>query len=179
MTKVMIENGKKLPEVNLRAIEPEDLDLLYDVENDRELWDAGCTNVPYSRYKLLEYITSSRQDIFADQQLRLMIDNAEGKTVGIIDLTNYEPRYRRAELGIVVLSAERRRGYATAALKKIIDYAREIPHLHQLYALVNDGNDASLSLLADSGFHVTGTLHDWFFQYGHYSDAKIMQMILE
>ena len=38
--------------VRLRAMEPEDLDFLYAMENDKEVWDVGCTNVPYSRYVL-------------------------------------------------------------------------------------------------------------------------------
>ena len=38
--------------VLLRALEPEDLDMLYQIENNRQLWDVGTTNVPYSRYAL-------------------------------------------------------------------------------------------------------------------------------
>jgi diamine N-acetyltransferase len=38
--------------IKLRAIEPEDLDLLYRIENDADLWAVGATNVPYSRYTL-------------------------------------------------------------------------------------------------------------------------------
>ena len=44
--------------VSLRAIEPEDLDLLYRIENDRNLWNVGTTNVPYSRYTLHDYIAN-------------------------------------------------------------------------------------------------------------------------
>ena len=38
-----------IPSIRLRAIEPEDLDLLYLIENDTRLWNVGTTNVPYSR----------------------------------------------------------------------------------------------------------------------------------
>ena len=38
--------------VTLRAIEPEDLDLLYQIENNQQLWHVGATNVPYSRYTI-------------------------------------------------------------------------------------------------------------------------------
>ena len=40
------------PSVRLRAMEPEDLDTLYQMENDVEIWNVGTTNVPYSRYVL-------------------------------------------------------------------------------------------------------------------------------
>ena len=37
------ENKSK---VVLRALEPEDLDLLYGIENNPEVWDVSPTNVP-------------------------------------------------------------------------------------------------------------------------------------
>ena len=51
-------NCQKLPQIRLRAIEPEDLDYLYRIENDKRLWDVGETNMPYSRYALHEYVLS-------------------------------------------------------------------------------------------------------------------------
>ena len=38
--------------IKLRAIEPEDLEVLYKIENDVRLWNIGVTNVPYSKYTL-------------------------------------------------------------------------------------------------------------------------------
>ena len=61
-------------EVTLRAIEPEDLDLLYLIENDTKLWHVGATNVPYSRYTLHDYIATSSDDNYADRQVRLKIE---------------------------------------------------------------------------------------------------------
>ena len=46
--------------IRLRALEPEDLEWLYSVENDEELWQWGSSNVPYSRYSLKTYIAESR-----------------------------------------------------------------------------------------------------------------------
>ena len=36
--------------IRLRALEPEDLELLYRWENNPELWSLGNTMSPYSRY---------------------------------------------------------------------------------------------------------------------------------
>ena len=36
----------------LRAPEPEDLELLYEWENDSSLWIAGNTRAPYSKFQL-------------------------------------------------------------------------------------------------------------------------------
>lgn len=166
------------PIVNLRAIEPEDLDLLYEIENNQNLWDVGCTNVPYSRYVLRDYIAHNRQDIYADHQLRMMIDNEAGEAVGIIDLANFEPRHLRAEVGIVVLKGERRRGYASAAISRLIDYATNILNLHQLYAVMRNNNKACRSLFEGIGFVEAATLHDWLCQNGTFFDATLMQLFL-
>ena len=94
--------------MRLRAIEPEDLDLLYQIENDQSLWQVGTTNVPYSRYTLHDYIANSSDDIYADRQVRMMVENDEGETVGIVDLVQFSPQHQRAEVGIVILNAHRR-----------------------------------------------------------------------
>ena len=43
-------------EIQLRALEPSDLDFLYDLENDQCLWTVSNTLVPFSKYTLKEYI---------------------------------------------------------------------------------------------------------------------------
>ena len=72
-----------LPTVKLRALEPEDLEMLYTIENNQSEWNVGATNVPYSRYVLRDYIANTASDIYADRQLRLMVDNGSGETVSI------------------------------------------------------------------------------------------------
>ena len=42
--------------VSLRAIEPEDLEILYTLENDTDMWDISSVHVPYSRYTLKQFI---------------------------------------------------------------------------------------------------------------------------
>ena len=73
-------------EVKLRAMEPEDLDWLYRIENNPDLWTVGATNVPYSRYALHDYIANSSNDIYSDRQVRFIIENYKGNVVGIVDL---------------------------------------------------------------------------------------------
>ena len=62
------------PSIRLRAIEPEDLDLLYRIENDVKLWNIGTTNVPYSRYILHDYVANASDDIYTDRQVRMMVE---------------------------------------------------------------------------------------------------------
>lgn len=171
-------NSTVKPLVSLRAIEPEDLDILYDIENDKELWNVGCTNVPYSRFTLHNYIADCANDIYTDKQLRLMIVNQEGEVVGIVDLVNFDPRHQRAEIGIVIMRKFRRRGYASAAVSRLMGYARNNLHIHQLYVFVNINNIGSKNLFSSLGFHESMPLKDWLFENGKYQDALLMQHIL-
>ena len=164
--------------IRLRAIEPEDLDLLYEIENNQELWSVGVTNVPYSRYTLHDYIATSSDDIFADRQVRLIIENGQGASVGICDLVNFNPNHQRAEIGIVVMKQYRRQGYAEAALQQLADYALRVVHLHQLYVLVAADNEAALALFRKSGFHRQSVLPQWLFDGRQYADAVLMQRFL-
>ena len=167
----------KNTKIKLRAMEPEDLDELYAIENDRSIWKVGQTNVPYSRYALHDYIAHSSADIYADRQVRMMI-TSERQTVGIVDVVNFDPTHRRAELGIVIKEPFRGQGYATATLAAICDHARRIWHMHQLYVVVDESNKTSVNLFRKHGFTVESCLHDWLFDGTEYHDALLMQTFL-
>ena len=164
--------------VKLRAMEPEDLDMLYKIENDRKLWDVGVTNVPYSRYVLHDYIANSSGDIYTDHQVRLIIENGVGETVGLTDLTNFDAKNLRAEFGIVIASNHRRCGYARKALLEVLSYAKQVLHLHQLYAVIDQTNVAAVSLFKKEGFTTQNVLSEWLFDGRKYHDAVLMQRFL-
>ena len=151
----------KSKKIKLRAVEPEDLDLMYLIENDTELWRLGQTTVPFSHYALKQYIAETTNDFFHDRQLRLVIETADGTSVGFVDLQNYEPLHHRAEVGIVVVPEKQRQGLATEALRLLAGYVSVHLGIHQLYALVPEGNEASMALFKKCGYKKAATLQDW------------------
>ena len=170
--------NNNLPKVRLRALEPEDLEFFYSIENDPELWYISDYTTPYSHYVLHSFIANSTCDIYKDGQVRWVIENEQGYTVGMIDLTNFDPHHVRAELGIVIAKLYRGKKYALSALHQLIVYATEVLHLHQMYALILADNEASLALHEYAGFTRSGLLKDWFWTSAGYSDAYIMQLFL-
>lgn len=166
------------PVVKLRAIEPEDLDTLYGIENDESLWNVGATSVPYSRYTLYDYIANSKNDIYTDRQVRLMIEDCDRNVVGIVDIINFDPGNMRAEVGIVIKRGCRNKGFAIATMRKIKDYSLTILHLHQLYAYIGKDNVASIRLFEKCGFVKSSELKDWLFDGKEYHDALLMQLFL-
>ena len=61
--------------VVLRALEPEDVELLYGWENDSDLWQVSNTLAPFSKYVLTQFIESQMQDIYQTRQMRLVIES--------------------------------------------------------------------------------------------------------
>ena len=169
---------KVMAVVRLRAMEPEDLDALYRIENDRDVWDVGENNVPYSRYILHDYIANASADIYADKQVRMVVENEEGQLVGVADVVNFCPSHARAEVSIVICREYRKKGYARAAIRQIMEYALRTLHLHQLYAVVCEDNMPSLNLFSSLGFKSKMVLEDWLFDGKDYHNAVVMQFFL-
>ena len=150
------------PTVALRALEPEDLDFLYALENDRTIWAVSDTLAPVSRHALRDYLRHAAADLHEVRQLRLVVDSIDwGQAVGVVDLFDFDPRHQRAGVGITIRTSERRRGYAWHTLNLLKAYARDVLHLHQLYCTVAVDNRASLSLFKKSGFRRVGVRQDW------------------
>ncbi|KAA6320784.1 Spermidine N(1)-acetyltransferase [termite gut metagenome] len=164
--------------IRLRAPEPEDLTMIYETENDTSLWEFGCVTSPYSRFALKQYIENTQNDLFADKQIRLMIERKEeGKVIGIIDLYDFVPLHFHAAVGIVMLSPFRQKGYAVGALTLLCNYASRFLHLKQLYAQIAIDNQACLQLFSSCGFMECGLLKEWLQDEAGYKDAIMMQRI--
>lgn len=168
----------KSSRLKLRAVEPEDLDLMYLIENDSELWHCGQTTVPFSHYALKQYIAECTNDFFHDRQLRLVIEMPDGTSIGFADLQNYDPLHHRAEVGIVVVPEQQRKGFAAEALRLLAQYVSAHLGIHQLYALVPESNKASLALFRKCGYKETATLEDWLNCPGGWQSVVVFQMVI-
>ena len=158
--------------LHLRAPELTDLDFLFHIENDTRLWGVSACKTPYSRYQLQTYIENNAHDLYADKQVRLMIE-AGGVVVGAIDLFDFSPADHRAEVGIVIDKDFRRRGLAKEALTLLCEYAS-----HMLSYVLED-NLAARQLFASCGFREVVCLADWVFWGSEYRAVCLYQRIFE
>ncbi len=164
----------------LRALEPSDVDLLYNWENDASIWHLSNTLTPFSRFALEQYVMNSHEDLFTTKQLRLMIDlveNDQTRSIGCVDLFDFDPINKRAGVGILVVKEERGKGHASEALELMIKYAFKRLRLHQLYSNVLKGQQASLDLFKKKKFEVIGIKKQWLLVEKEWIDEYILQLI--
>lgn len=166
--------------VMLRAPEPEDIDMLYLLENDADICRHSLTGSPVSRHQLWNYLHNYTGDLSADGQLRLVIVEKSGaKAIGTVDITDYSRADARAMVGIGLMREYRRQGYGGEALALIGAYAADALRLHQLWAVVAADNAPSISLFRHAGYRPCGKLRSWQRRGKSYADAIIFQHLFE
>ena len=144
--------------IKLRKIEPTDLPFLYQWENDASAWADGANHNPLSQQDLRNYIESTTGDIYRDGQLRLIIEEYSAvsgqcsASLGCIDLFDFDPRNRRAAIGMYIAPEHRGKGVGKEALRLLEDYAFGHLNLRVLYAVIATKNTACTTLYRHAGY---------------------------
>lgn len=97
--------------------------------------------------------------------------------MGLIDLYDFDPKHKRAGVGIVVDTVHHSKGIGTEALELLCEFAFTHLQVHQLFAHITPDNNPSIRLFTRVGFLHTGTRKEWLFQNGTFMDELIFQKI--
>lgn len=166
--------------IYLRALEPEDLELLYTIENSPDLWAVNSNVEPYSRFALRKYIAEQPNDIYQTGSMRLIIcKTSDNAAIGIIDLFDYSPTHNRAEVAIAILKSERQKGFATQALHLLADIAQKKMRLRMLYAYISEKNNpVSKKCFLSAGYNHAATLPAWHYNGEEFENVSFFQLFL-
>ena len=171
----MLSNSK----ITLRALEPDDIDLLYHWENTSDVWKVSNTHTPISKFMLANYIKSADADIWEKKELRLMIVDANQKVIGTIEVFEFDPFHQRAGLGIIIFDqADRRSGIATTTLDLISDYLKNEIGVYQVYVNIASDNQPSIKLFEKLSFELIGTKKHWLKRPTGWIDELMYQKFL-
>lgn len=164
--------------VHLRAVEPTDLPLLYEWENDPENWEVSHTMEPYSKALLEKFIETSAQGLYGNRQQRLMVvTNGTNETVGAIDIFDFDLQNRRAGIGILIDKKHRHNGFGLEAVELTKKYLFETVKLHQIYCNILIDNSYSLQLFQKAGFDICGKKKDWCQTENGWIDEYLLQIV--
>lgn len=167
----------KSKKISLRALEPSDLDFVYEIENNIDVWEISHTQTPYSKFLIQQYLENAHQDIYEAKQLRLAICKLNQlKPIGLIDLFEFDPKNNRCGIGILIQNeVDRSKGYGFEALSVLVEYAFFYLNLNQIYANIDVDNTASLKLFMKLGFQEVGIKKQWNLVNGVYKDEILLQ----
>lgn len=166
--------------IRLRALEPEDVELMMQCDNDTEAWYASDMVAPYSRKMLTEYAKNYSADPFTDGQLRLVAeDRISGEAIGLADFFELSAMHRRGWCGIYILEKRRNEGLGRELLELMIRYASRILMLRNLAAKIPSDNTVSLKIFGNCGFTNVGILKGWHNSCGKPHDIHICQKVIE
>jgi len=163
--------------INLRALEPDDLNFLFSTENNELFWEISGTQLPYSKYVLKKYLENSHQDIYEAKQYRFVISDFDNIPVGMIDLFDFNPLHKRVGIGILLLPQHQNKGYGSEALEMIIDYAFTYLDVHQIFANITSENTKSIKLFEKYHFKKVGVKKDWIYSNPNFKDEILYQLI--
>ncbi len=164
--------------VELRPLEPDDLNTLYMWESEADAWKTNSVSAPYSRHLLLEYLRHYDADIYKNREVRMML-LYQGDAVGSVDVFNFDPVNSRAEIGLYLAAEHRGQHIGSRAIALVAEkYAFGVLGVHQVYCTVGADNDAALAAFADAGFERKALLSQWLRRgKGEFADAVIMQRL--
>ena len=167
----------KTENLYLRALESSDLEFLYNLENDVNIWQVSNTVTPFSKDVLKQYLDQAGLDIYTTRQLRLVICTPKHEQAGTIDLYDFDPMHQRAGIGIVITKPYQRNYLALQALELLLNYCNLHLLLLQVYCSIAADNEASLKLFSKAGFTTIGKRLEWLKTHNGWSDIWEMQKI--
>ena len=137
----------------LRLVELRDASLIYKWEENKEVINSTKKDEPLT-ISFIESIILEQRNVLISGQVRYVICNCNSNIpVGVVDLYNIDFNIGNADVGIAIVDEiNRKRGFASEALKLIGEFAYNDLGLSQLNAMVAFDNIMSNTLFKSAGY---------------------------
>jgi RimJ/RimL family protein N-acetyltransferase len=166
--------------VILRAMTPQDLERLWEFNNDVEVELAGGGDPP---------LPQSLARLQADYEAKLGQGEREGtgfaieadhKFIGHCALFRFDQVARTCELGITIGDKDYwGQGYGREAIGLLLDYGFRFHNLHRVFLTVNGNNERAIRAYQACGFVAEGRLRAHVWHDDGYVDLVYMGLLRE
>lgn len=163
----------------LRPLQLTDAERVCDLAGDREI-AAQSIQIPhpYDVEDARMWIITQNEEFEDGKQLNFaIIERNSGELIGVIGLLRIRHEHESAELGYWIGKPFWNRGYATEAVKAVVDYAFCILGLNRVYSRYMKKNPASGRVLAKCGFMHEGILRQHIKKWGDFEDIEMAAIL--
>ena len=148
--------------LTLRSIEKQDIDFLFQVENDLKYFHLSDSYGPYTKEELLNYIHQAKAPLTKAKQYRLVICLPSNEPIGFLDLYAYNENEKSIGLGIIIYDKNyRNKGFAKTAITLINQWCFNTGMIQAIFADVLATNQNSLLLFRALGFKQYKIIDKW------------------
>lgn len=123
---------------------------------------------------LVKYITSYERE---DYYRWAIIEKESNICIGQIAIFLIDNKNHFCEIEYALGSKFHRKGYASEAVKSILDFSFNQVNFHKVQVCHKEGNLASQGVIRKCNFTYEGTLRDFFFVDGKYVDRLYYSML--
>jgi len=167
--------------VNLRVLERDDIDFLFECVNDLDFW--GEYNNPINPWQisksgLIENLDNPPNRAILIEWKRFIIQKKDGTRIGITWHFINQP-YETMEIGYFLIPSERGKGYGTEGVQLMVDYLFLFKNIVRIQAMTNVENKASQRVLEKAGFTIEGTIRKLAFVRGVWTNWHLHSILRE
>jgi len=157
--------------VTMRAVHPDDVPTLYDIEASLDNWEERSPSPPgpLSREEFDQRLARAGRVDFA-----ITVDD---RLVGWCNLMHEDVLARHASVGISLALDSVGKGYGTDALRVLIDFAFVRRNLRRLHLIVVASNERAIASYRKLGFVEEGRLREHAWVRGRYEDEVRMGLL--
>lgn len=162
----------------LREINPSDVKNISEIFSDAEVAKYDWFYPIKSQDDAMKFISRYSDEFQQQEEITWGIALKENnKLIGICCLGDFVEEARRCEIGYDIMRSQWNKGYASEAIKAIVDFAFKIMDLNRIEAFITPGNDASVRVLRKNNFTQEGIVRERDLIKGKLEDGIIMAIL--
>ncbi len=161
--------------INLRALEKEDINLYHEWINRPEIFGMYNPLVPTIKEILQKILNESSGDFQV-----FIIEKKDKTRIRVIVYFIVKARpYELLEIGSFLIPFERKKGFCTEAVKIFMDFLFLSRQIVRIQAVTNKMNVGSQKVLEKAGFKKEGIVRKMMFNRGEWRDCILLSILRE
>jgi len=164
--------------VNLRVLEREDIDFFADCFNSIDFWGDNPFWEQVSKAGWMRNFDDPPEVAVLIEWKRFVVQKKDGTRIGLTWHMTNQP-YRMMEISYFLVPSERGKGYGTEVAQLMVDYLFLSRDIFRIQATTNVKNKASQRILEKAGFRIEGTMRQFQFVKGVWTDYYLHSILRE